>query len=144
MQQILIHQLVAASPDKVWAMLTDHSQFARWSGVKEVVLRQRGYPEADGVGAIRVIRDHGVAVEEEITAYEAPKRLAYRLISGAPIRDHSGELRLEPQADRTQVTWEVLFEPKIPGTGALIRWVVGRQLAQVLVRLARQFKDNDA
>ena len=132
-----IRQTIAAPRAEVWTRLTDHREFARWSGLREVVLAREGYPEPDGVGAIRVVRDSGLAVEEEIVEFEPPKRLAYRMLSGAPIRNHRGEIRLE---GATEVIWDIHFESRIPGAGWLIRRLLERQLGQVLRRLAADFE----
>jgi uncharacterized protein YndB with AHSA1/START domain len=134
--QIEVTQAIAASPDKVFAIYTDHVGWERWAGVKEVVLRQTGDPPPNGLGAIRVIRARGMAIEEEITAFEPPRRLGYRLVAGAPVRDHAGEVRFEPDAAGTRVTWTVRFRPLVPGTGWLLRRVLERGLRDVLTALA--------
>lgn len=137
--QIELSELVPAKPDAVFARYTDHERWVDWAGVKEVVLRQQGHPAPNGLGAIRVIRQAGLAIEEEITAFDAPKRMTYRLVAGAPIRDHSGEVRFDPEGAGTRVTWKVSFRPLIPGTGWLIRRLLERGLREVLVRLAKTF-----
>ena len=134
--QIEVTQAIAAPPDKVFAIYTDHVGWERWAGVKEVVLRQTGDPPPNGLGAIRVIRARGMAIEEEITAFEPPRRLGYRLGAGAPGRDHAGEGRFEPDAAGTRVTWTVRFRPLIPGTGWLLRRMLERGLRDVLAALA--------
>jgi uncharacterized protein YndB with AHSA1/START domain len=134
--QIEVTQAIAAPPDKVFAIYTDHVGWQDWAGVKEVVLRQTGDPPPNGLGAIRVIRARGMAIEEEITAFEPPRRLGYRLVAGAPVRDHAGEVRFEPDAAGTRVTWTVRFRPLVPGTGWLLRRVLERGLREVLTALA--------
>jgi uncharacterized protein YndB with AHSA1/START domain len=134
--QIEVTQAIAAPPDKVFAIYTDHVGWQDWAGVKEVVLRQIGDPPPNGLGAIRVIRARGMAIEEEITAFEPPRRLGYRLVAGAPVRDHAGEVRFEPDAAGTRVTWTVRFRPLVPGTGWLLRRVLERGLRDVLTALA--------
>ncbi len=136
MHRIELVQEIPAPPDRVWAVYTDHEGWQRWAGIDEVVLRQQGYPPPNGLGAIRVIRHRGTAVEEEITAFESPKRMTYRLIAGAPIREHQGEVRLEPSGSGTRLSWNVEFKALIPGTGPVLRWVVERMLRRILTRLA--------
>lgn len=137
--QIEISEHVPASPAAVFARYTDHERWVDWAGVKEVVLRQQGHPAPNGLGAIRVIRQAGMAIEEEITAFDPPKRMAYRLVAGAPVRDHSGEVRFEADGAGTRVTWKVSFRPLIPGTGWLLRRALERGLQTVLASLARSF-----
>ena len=134
--QIELTQQVAAPPERVIALYTDHVGWTKWAGVKEVVLRQTGNPPPNGLGAIRVIRARGMAIEEEVTAFDPPHRMTYRLVAGAPIRDHEGIVRFEPDGAGTRVTWRVTFRPLIPGTGWLLRAVLERSLRDVLSALA--------
>jgi uncharacterized protein YndB with AHSA1/START domain len=136
MQRIELSAGIPAAPDAVWEILTDHRGWERWSGVKEAVLRHEGYPPPNGLGATRVFRQSGFAVEEEVTGFDPPRRMAYQLIAGLPVRDHRGEITLEPSAAGTCLTWTVVFRPLIPGTGALLRWILTRVLGGILDRLA--------
>ncbi|HTO08561.1 MAG TPA: SRPBCC family protein [Myxococcota bacterium] len=141
--QIELTQHVAAPPDRVFAVYTDHAGWERWAGVKEVVLRQKGDPPPNGLGAIRVIRARGMAIEEEVTGFDPPRRMTYRLVAGAPVRDHEGVVRFEPDGAGTRVTWNVRFRPLVPGTGWLLRRVLEGGLRDVLARLARKLESKD-
>jgi uncharacterized protein YndB with AHSA1/START domain len=139
MHRIELTQEIEAPRQAVWDLYTDHAGWERWAGVKEVVLRQQGDPPPNGLGAIRVIRQAGLAIEEEVTGFDAPKRMTYRLTAGAPVRDYQGEVRFdETESGGTRVTWTVSFRPWIPGTGGLVRRALERTLGDVLARLARQ------
>jgi uncharacterized protein YndB with AHSA1/START domain len=138
--QIEVAQQVAAPRERVFDVYTDYLGWPRWAGVKEVVLRQQGDPPPNGLGAIRVIRARGMAIEEEITAFERPSRTAYRLIAGVPIRDHSGEVRFEPDAAGTRVVWTVRFRPLVPGTGWLIGSILSREIRSALAGLAEHIR----
>jgi uncharacterized protein YndB with AHSA1/START domain len=128
---------IPAPPTGVWEVLADHRAMTRWAGVKEVVLREQGQPAPNGVGAIRVLRKSGVVIEEEITGFEPPARLAYRQPPGAIFRAYEGEVRLEPSPVGTALTWRAHFEPRVPGTGPLLRWAVQRTLRDMADRLAK-------
>ncbi len=136
MQQIECTAHIEASPERVFELISDHEGMARWSDAREVVLRHPGYPAPNGVGAVRVIRARGVAVEEEVVAYDPPKRMEYRVTAGIPVRDHHGEIVLEPVAGGTQVVWRVRFRPRIPGTG----WLLRRGMEGALNRMLSQLK----
>lgn len=136
MHEIRIQGEVPAPPQRVWDLYTDHCGWEEWAGVHEVVLRQPGYPAPNGVGASRVVRSRGIAVEEEVIAFEPPRRMVYRLVAGAPIRNHQGEVQFSPCAAGTLVEWTVRFDPLIPFTGALLARVLRTALQDVLKRLA--------
>ncbi len=135
MHEIRIQGEVPAPPQRVWDLYTDHCGWEQWAGVKEVVLRQPGSPAPNGVGASRVLRSRGIAVEEEVIAFEPPRRMVYRLVAGAPIRNHQGEVRFSPSATGTRVDWTVRFDPLIPFTGALVARVIRSSLEDILKRL---------
>jgi hypothetical protein len=66
-----------------------------------------------------------MAFEEEITAFE--RRGAWAIgWWRAPIRDHAGEVRFDPDASGTRVTWTIRFRPLVPGTGWILRRVLER------------------
>ena len=144
MQEIRIQGEVAASPQAVWDVYTDHRGWQDWAGVREVVLRQQGEPAPNGVGASRVLRARGMAIEEEVIAFDPPKRMVYRLVAGAPVRNHQGEVRLTPSQVGTHVEWVVRFDPLIPFTGGLLARVGRRVLQDVLDRLTAYEFDRAA
>jgi len=137
MQRIEIEKQVRAPVEKVWALLADHEGMKRWMPVREVVRRRPGAPDPNGVGAVRTIRGMGLALEEEIVAFEPGKRLGYRLTAGAPIRNHAGEVTLAPDGAGTRVRWSVGFDAIVPGSGGLLAFALRRSLSQGLDQLAR-------
>jgi uncharacterized protein YndB with AHSA1/START domain len=137
MELIELSQEIPAGPQRVFEVLADHEAMVDWSGAREVVLRHPGDPPPNGVGAARVIRAAGVAFEEEILVYRPPERMEYRLVAGLPIRDHHGEIQVEPHGAGSRVTWRVRFRPSLPGTGWVFRRLVRRHLEGVLSGLAR-------
>lgn len=136
MRELKVQAEIPASPERVWAVYTDHRGWVKWAGVREVVLRQEGEPPPDGLGATRVIRTAGLAIEEEVIAFEPPKRMVYRLVAGLPIRNHQGEVLFEATGRGTRVLWRVRFDPLLPGTGGLLVWALRRALGDVLARLS--------
>jgi uncharacterized protein YndB with AHSA1/START domain len=120
--------LIAAPRNRVWEILADHEGMTEWFPAREVILRRRGAPDPNGVGAVRVARLLGFAVEEWITAFKPEERMEYGLTAGAPVRDHRAEVVLSTVDGETRVTWSVALRPKIPAT----RWLLERALSGVL------------
>ena len=137
MQRFELITQVAAPPERVFEVLTDHEGMVRWSDAREVVLRHPGDPPPNGVGAVRVVRAGGIAVEEEIVAFDPPKRMEYRVTAGMPIRDHHGEVRLDPDGEGTRLCWRVRFRPLVPGTGWLLRRLLGAAVNRLMTQLGR-------
>lgn len=129
---------IEAPSRRVWELLANHEGMPTWLPVREVVRRRPGRPDPNGVGALRVVRGSGLAIEERITAFEPERRLVYEVVAGAPVRDHRGEVRLEPEGDATRVHWRVSLRPRVPGTGWLLRRVVAGLVGRGLEGLARR------
>ena len=129
---------VAAPAETIFAVLTDHRGYAAISPLRRSGLEREGEPAPDGVGAIRVLTSVGPPLREEVIAYEPPARFAYKLLSGAPLRDHVGTVELSAGADGgTRVVYAVRTTPTLPLVGPLVVAVV-RRADQVALRRHRQ------
>ena len=60
---------VAASPETVFDVLTDHRRYAEITPMRKSVLEREGEPAPNGVGAIRVLTSVGPPLREETIAY---------------------------------------------------------------------------
>jgi uncharacterized protein YndB with AHSA1/START domain len=138
MDQITRELHVTAAMARVFAVIADHERMPEWFPAREVVRRRAGAPHPDGVGAVRVLRGLGLAVEEEITAFEPSSRLATVLLAGAPLRAARSEVRLAPEREGTRVRWSVEFEALVPGSAWLARRLLSRTLDRALAGLARR------
>lgn len=121
--RLVLEQEIAATPEAVWAAITDHEGMSRWLDARVTVLARR---EGTGVGTVRRIRARGVLVlDEEIVYADAPVegrpgRLVYRIVRGAPVSFHRGEMLVEPAGEgRTRLTWDVVMASPVPGLARL-------------------------
>ena len=119
---------VKAPPEVVFDVLADHRGYASISRLRKSELEREGEPDPNGVGAIRKLTAVGPPLREEIVEYVPAQRLAYRLLSGAPLRDHLGTVELTPAATGTHVTYRVETTPTLPvGKGLTVgitKWSV--------------------
>jgi len=56
-------------------------------------------------------------VRERLDSIDPPKSFAYIILSGAPIKNHSGKAEFIPKGSSTEIRWSGEFSPKIPFTG---------------------------
>jgi hypothetical protein len=110
---------VDAPPEVVFDVLTDHRRYSEITPIRRSELEREGEPAPNGVGAIRVLRSVGPPLREETIVYEAPRRFSYKLLSGAPLRDHVGTVELTPNGDGTKVTYAVRTNPTVPVVGGV-------------------------
>lgn len=123
---------VAAPPETVFDVLTDHRGYADITPMRRSELEREGEPAPNGVGAIRVLHSVGPPLREEVIAFEAPSRFSYKLLSGAPVRDHVGTVLLTPEDSGTRVTYAVRTIPTLPLVGIAVVAVVRQAIRQLL------------
>ena len=124
---------IAAPPETVFDVLTAHHLYASITPMRKSVLEREGDPAPNGVGAIRVLSSVGPPLREEVIAYRPPSRFAYKLLSGAPLRDHVGTVELSPDGEGTEMVYAVKTIPTLPLAGAAVVGVV-KQAIKALIR----------
>ena len=124
---------IAAPPETVFDVLTEHHLYASITPMRKSVLEREGDPPPNGVGAIRVLSSVGPPLREEVIAFQPPSRFAYKLLSGAPVRDHVGTVELRPEGDGTRMVYAVRTVPTLPLVGAAVVGVV-KQGIKALIR----------
>jgi uncharacterized protein YndB with AHSA1/START domain len=120
MASFTFQRQVAAPPETVFAVLTDHRGYAELTPLRKAELEREGEPAPDGVGAIRKLSAVGPPLREEVVAYESPSRFSYKLLSGLPVRDHVGTVELTPAAGGTAVVYAVRTTPTVPLVGSAV------------------------
>jgi uncharacterized protein YndB with AHSA1/START domain len=123
---------VAAPPEVVFEVLTDHRRYAELTPLRRSVLEREGEPDPNGVGAIRVLTAVGPPMREEVIAYDRPRRFSYTVLSGLPVRDHVGTASLEPGPVGTKITYALRTTPTIPYAGGVVMLVLKRAISQLL------------
>ena len=116
-------------PQRLWDAITDHEGMSKWAGAP-VRLIARG--DAHGVGAVRRIRLGLASLDEEVIYADVPRRLVYRIVRGAPVRFHRGEMLITPTERGSKLTWKIMLASDVPGfarlTARTLHAVLGRGL----------------
>jgi len=133
MASFTFERQIAAPPETVFAVLTEHHLYASFTPMRRSVLEREGEPAPNGVGAIRVLTSVGPPLREEVIAYQPPSRFAYKLLSGAPVRDHVGTVELSPDGEGTRMVYAVKTIPTLPLAGAAVVATV-KQAIKLLIR----------
>ena len=122
-----------ASAQTLWDVLTTHEGMPQWFGpVRKVVLDPPGRDERNGPGAIRHIHAVGPAVVAEVVEWEPPNRYVYKLLSGAPIRNHRGQVTVEETPRGSKATWRIEFEAVLPLSGFILEPLMTRVARMLL------------
>jgi uncharacterized protein YndB with AHSA1/START domain len=137
LKHVEVTRKIEAPRERVWSHYVDHAGWTRWAGLGRVLIERAGAPSVNGVGCIRAFQTGGPPTREEVVAFEAPTRLVYKLLSGAPLRDHRGEVTFEDDGTGTRVTWRCDFASRVPGLGRVLRVGIGFVFRRTLKRLDR-------
>ena len=138
MGQIEVVRIFPHPQERVFRRYCDHAGWSQWAGVGPVRLVKEGSPDRDGVGAVRAFA-FPPGLREEVTLFEPPSRLEYRISQGGfPVTGHRGEVLFTQQGAATRVTWRVSVASKIPGTSRVIEFLLEAFFRQVLTRLGRE------
>ena len=128
-----VEAVSTAPPEVVWPLLGEAARWREWSFLTETRLERDGVPVPDGVGAVRRFARYGVGSREEVVAWDPPHHLAYRILSGFPVRDYRSDVTLEPSGTGTRIDWAGSYTPRWPGTGPVLQ----RVLPVLMRRFAR-------
>lgn len=121
MKTITVRRTIPAPINDVFALLSDHAGYSAFEGIKDARLLEQGKNDPNGLGAVRRIDLGAVWFEEEITAFDPPRRMDYRILRSRPPIEHElGSIRLEETGEGTEVIWTSTFRIRIPLIGNLI------------------------
>jgi uncharacterized protein YndB with AHSA1/START domain len=138
MASFTLKREVAAPPEVVFDVLVDHRRYAEITPMRKSVLECEGDPAPNGVGAIRVLSSVGPPLREEVLAYQPSTRFSYKLISGAPVRDHVGTVELTPSDAGTRIVYAVRTTPTLPLVGPAVVAVAKQAIKQLLSGVAKE------
>jgi uncharacterized protein YndB with AHSA1/START domain len=142
MAHFVISRPIAAPPDTVFDVVTDHRRYSEYTPLRKVVLEREGTPEPDGTGAIRALHLAGPPIREEVLDFERPSRFTYTVISGLPVRDHLGTVTISENGSGSLMRYEIETTPTIPVVGfavvGTLKLGVGRLMAGVAAEAERR------
>lgn len=132
---------VPLSAEQIWATLSNHTGMSTWSPGISVTMERGGDDDYNGVGAIRRVAGIGPIIREEITEFDAPNKLAYRALSGIPLRDYQGVVTIQPRngVRGSLVTWEISTTTESRVARVLLAGM-SRMFVSSLVRVANKNK----
>jgi hypothetical protein len=126
----------SAPVEVVWPLIARADRWSDWSFLTRTTLERDGSPDPDGVGAVRRFSRLRIGSREEVVAWDPPHHLAYRILSGFPVRDYLADVTLTPEGSGTRIEWSGSFDPKWPGSGPVLDAVLPRMMQRFADQLA--------
>jgi hypothetical protein len=116
MTAFIITREVDLPSEKLFPIISD---FTRSPSPTIPIKVEKEGDQANGVGTIRTITIGMVKVCERLETVNPPNSFTYTILSGAPMKDYLGTIKIFPKGSKSEIQWDVKFTPKIPGTGWL-------------------------
>lgn len=138
MASFTFNREIAATPETVFAVLTDHRKYSELTPLRKSELEREGEADVNGVGAIRKLTVVGPPMREEVIAYEAPTRFSYTVLSGLPVRDHVGTVELTPNGSGTRMVYAVKTQPTLPLVGFAVVAAVKQAIKGLIDGVAKE------
>lgn len=136
---------VAAPPEIVFDVLTDHRRYTEITPLRRAELEREGEPAPNGLGAIRVLSAlPGPPMREEVIAYEHPSRFSYKILSGLPVRDHVGTVELSPKDGGTEITYALKTTPTIPLAGPIFMAILKKAIRDLIAGVSKESESRVA
>lgn len=110
MRTVRVERTIAAPASAVFELLTDHAGYARFRGVRRAELLREGDPEPNGAGAMRRVAIGPIRLDEEIVAFDRPRRMDYVIRDMNVPFDHAGgSIAVDGDESSAHVVWTSTF-----------------------------------
>jgi uncharacterized protein YndB with AHSA1/START domain len=131
-------------PERLFEIISDHEGMGEWLDARVSIVAAG--PPGGGVGTVRHVAARGLAIDEEVTYFDPPRRLVYRIVRGVPgVRFHRGEMLVEPWGETgSQLTWDVILDSAVPGLPQIMAAILRPALHDGLARLRAQLAEAAA
>jgi hypothetical protein len=142
MPELRLEMVLGAPIAGLFDAMADHARYDRFRPITTSELLREGEADRNGLGAVRRLTARGgLRFDEEIIAYERPRRFDYLIIDvNMPLHHDGGSIRFEPSGDGTKVVWTSSFRITTPVIGALL----GPVAEAALKRSFRQMLEDAA
>ena len=93
--------------DKVWAVVADFGGLATWAP---------GIESCEVEGDTRKLAMMGMEISEQLLSKDdAARSLSYAVVSGVPLDKHRATITVQPEGDKSHVTYAYEVEPDSMG-----------------------------
>jgi mxaD protein len=106
--KVTVRRRIAASPDRVWAVVGDFAGCAQWCPVDSCTAT------GNRVGSMRTVRGMGLVCEQQLTALDDKVRLLnYTMTDNSelPWADYRAEITVSEVPGGSEVTWVCELRP---------------------------------
>ncbi|MDY7025374.1 MAG: SRPBCC family protein [Pseudomonadota bacterium] len=123
MQQIEIVQIFDMPVERLFTILSEHENLEKLFYPIKVKRLSDGQDQRNGVGSARQLQLLvAPPFVETVTQFVENELIEYKITKGSPLKNHLGIMRFEDMGGQSKLTYTIVFESKIPGAGAVIKF----------------------
>lgn len=132
-----VSRTTTATPEQVWALLSDVTTWPSWTAFGATRYEREGDPAPHGTGAVRKLKLGPTWSTERVLAFEPPRRFAYSYEGPLPLRGYRGEVDVVPEGGLTRITWTGTFTNGVLAGGPVLAVLMRAVLGDVVKRLGQ-------
>lgn len=144
-QSVRFTEHFTAVPAKVFPYFAQHETFGAMAGgpvaAKLRFIRRirlgKDIKHPDGEGSVRRIGYGPLGFEETVSTSAPGKLIEYYISKGSPLKNHAGRIEFHAEGSGTRVDYTITFEPKVPGTGAVLKGVLKGMISPAFGRIRK-------
>ncbi|MFT4125411.1 MAG: SRPBCC family protein [Gordonia sp. (in: high G+C Gram-positive bacteria)] len=139
MREIHLTRTIPAPIDDVFDAFTDHERLADLPMVISARLIRHGDTEKNGLGAIREVNGGVVWLREEITGWQRPTVMEYRIRKARPEVQHElGRVEFTEVPGGTHIDWISRFGLNVPIMNGVVEVIFGATFGQIFTLILAQ------
>lgn len=120
MAHYTVDTVINAPRDLVYSLFADREHYGDFLPIK-ATLKTAGDTERQGVGSVHTLGAGPLQlVQEQITELQPGALIRYRIVAGAPVKSHTGDIVFSDADGGTRVRYSMESHPKLPVPAAAV------------------------
>src|SRR3954464_11087136 len=137
MQRVHVTQDFPQPVEELFGYLSEQENLEPLFGAKIKRLTDGADGTRNGTGASRELKVGPLPGFVETNTEVIPNELVrYRITKGGILKDHEGVMRFSSQGTGSRLDYTIDFDGKVPGTGALVKTMLTRNVKAGLAKYA--------
>ncbi len=138
-----VEKVIRAPRELVYETFADRERNSEFLPI-QVSLVRPGTDARQGVGAVHQLGFGRFGLREELTELVPGERIGYKLVSGLPVKAHTGEILFSDAPGGTRVSYTMHTDPKLPAPAAVIQLILKQTISQFLAGASKAAEQRAA
>lgn len=141
MTRSTVEAVIAAPRPRVYEVFADRESSGDFLPLSTRLITP-GTEERQGVGAVHFLGFGKVGIREQITELVPDERIAYQVVGGLPVREHTGLIEFSDDPAGTKVVYTMDSDPKVPVPAVVLTAILNTLMGQMISGVKRAVKND--